>query len=231
MYYQKEIAKGLSGLAGDFILKKEFLELKVEPKSAKFPKPHIPLKDLPYCFAEYQKKNEIQPKEEIYSRFALAQMLQAEGAVKLHSDVCTFTVSTPKNTYYVSRNPDTCTCGYGKNCHHISAVKLSIKDKVQQCKNVQLKEVYKTDRGGQRSGRKRPAAADVAIIHKSSTSEEESSDKIGDAVTIPVVNPNASTKLRAVHRRFAAIHKEAEKTLVIVNPVEPVVNRSVISFF
>lgn len=216
-YYVQEAIKGMCLLSGNYLLKEEFSSMKLNPECANFPKSKISLKDIPYCFdKDFVKKEETANEEKPYCKYAIAKMLKEEGNVKLWSDCETYAVITPKRPYFVDVDFSSCTCGYGKSCHHIEAVKLSTRKEVKQSNSIKLANVRRKSRG-QRSGKKGPQ--EVKILHKSDELEncDDIDDSIGDAVMIPVKKPKQSKRF-SIKSRFVAISSTDEnkkKTLTI----------------
>jgi len=181
IFFSTKLLRGYCGL-GNYKLK--YLNLKRDPCNIDFSRVHFTPDHLPFALqnAGYlSKMSEIKPdKNTEFTHLAVAKTLIAQNKIQFVPQFGNFVVGgigDDDNNHLVTMYPkETCTCKLQINCHHITAVRVSLRKEERKSNVTKLVKILKRKKG--RSGRKNPthvtkvlSAEDSLAYHKNEESE------------------------------------------------------------
>lgn len=130
VFFSAELLRGYCGL-GNYKLK--YLKLKRDPCNVDFLRVHFTPEHLPFALqnADIPKMSEIKRDENTeFTHLAIAKTLIAQNKIQFVPQFGNFVVGSigDNDNHLVTMYPkETCTCKLQINCHHITAVRVSLK--------------------------------------------------------------------------------------------------------
>lgn len=148
IFFSTELLRGYCGL-GNYKLK--YLNLKRDPCNVDFSRVHFTPDHLPFALqnAGYlSKMSEIKPDENTeFTHLAVAKTLIAQNKIQFVPQFGNFVVGgigDDDNNHLVTMYPkETCTCKLQINCHHITAVRVSLRKEERKSNVTKLVKILK----------------------------------------------------------------------------------------
>jgi len=181
IFFSTELLRGYCGL-GNYKLK--YFNLKRDPSNVEFSRVHFTPDHLPFALqnaGNLSKFSEIKRDENTeFTHLAVAKTLIAQNKIQFVPQFGNFVVGCigdDGDNHLVTMYPkETCTCKLQINCHHITAVRVSLRKEEKKSNVTKLVKILKRKKG--RSGRKNPthitkvlSAEDSLAYHKNEECE------------------------------------------------------------